>query len=272
MWPWASTSNGTDAELNIPAVLASVSAKTLPPGKGEVWERGEFIISCAQNTACLGGLLDDVLADTFESVDPLCSSVITLFRLLEDHVDVHSSMKLADLALQISPGLPPSQVALVCASAEFGELERLHLSAWFLDQSYWKRESVVEVKGWLATLTPDQGRAVETSPSFPTILQLAQAHMRLALWPFLVDSNVMWRVKRRDNGAVPLNHACHHLFSLGGKPPPEGTLVFPCGPVLQGREPWGRRQKKGGAQPSAASPADLAEFIGAKCREMVVSS
>jgi hypothetical protein len=260
--------------LCIPTVLASLSAKTPPPGKGEVWERSEFIIQSALNTACLGGLLDDVLADTFVSVGALCSNVISLYRTLEDHVDFRSSMKLADLAFQISqtPSLTPSQVAQVCTSAEFRELEQLYLSAWFCDESYWKRESVVEVKTWLGTLTPTQRKAIETSPCYPTLLQLAQAHMRLSLWPFLVDSNVMWRVKRCLAGSVPLDHAQHHLFSLGGNPPPEGTLVFPCGPVLQGREPWGLRQKKGGTQPSAASPADLAEFIGAKCRELVVSN
>ena len=164
-------------------------------------------------------------------------------------------------------GFSPKDLANVLSSREYIERKRRHFCAWFCNLDFWTRESARVCENWFKAYP--EALSVKSTPAYSTLLEIASNHMRLVLWPSLVDSNIMWRIDRSSAAPKPLNHALHHLFSMSGKTPVEGTLVYPCGPNLMGREPW-EVQKRGGASHSSANQFDLSEFRGARCREIVV--
>lgn len=244
-------------------IIGSLNVSFCP---GQIWDRQDFLAHCGRNTQALSDLMDNALADCFPTAPLLSAAIRRFFIRLEDAVDVGVATRLAGIAIASHSGgrFSPSISTTVFSSRDFSELQKGILSTWFCDSSFWVRAGAEECAKWLEDFP--EAASIKGGKAFPLLLDLASTHMLLSLWPMLVDSNLLWRVDRANPMPRPLDHSLHYLFSLSGAVPAEGSLVFPCGPSLQGREPW-EIQKRGGASRFSNSTFDLSEFRGKQCRE-----
>ena len=232
-----------------------------------MWDRSEFLSHCAANAALLTGLLDEWLADAYPCAATLSSILGALFGSLESDVDAMCAGYLASFQGTVcASGLSPAHVALVMHSRAYQHYTRELLSAWLVqDAEYWRGTARKEVEQWLGRLSPQPAG----SPPTARLCDLAAMHMRLALWPHVVDANCQWRLGSKP---APLAYAAKTcaLFSLTGRTVSEGGAVLPLGPGLTGREPRCALGGEGGAK--AALPAELADLGGAGCRQVVTEA
>jgi hypothetical protein len=249
------------------------------------WDRLEFLCACAAGVNGLAALLDEVLCDAFEGPSPgarLSRALLALFSSCEARAENEAHMRVVALRRAVlsaggagggggaAPPAPP-------APAAFAAYLRELLAGALADRALWAGLAEEAVDEWLAGLRGGGGapaEAVLVSPEGAATLRAARGrlveaanlHMRLALWPLAVDANIQWRAD--GVGGEPLEYAedAHQLFSMDGRVLASGARVLPAGPRLSGRAP---------AEPSgigAASPEQLFELRGRKCRQLVVAA
>ena len=263
-----------DPEVAASALLASLESDASPASGAvpAIWERKDFLSAAAANNGLLTQLLDDWLADAIPAAPALASALDALFSSLESEVDALCAARLASFqSLAAASGLSPPRVALLLKSRALQGHIRDVLSAWLQDAAHWQACGAEAVGQWLGRLRPPPP---PPPPALqPRLLALAIAHLRLTLWPHVVDANAQWRFRGAWEGGAPSApyDARHHaLFSLAGRPLGEGAAVLALGPRLLGREPLCALGGEGGAR--AALKEELAELGGALCRCVVTEA
>ena len=273
-----------DAEVAASALIASLAssgdapAAVSPHSQQVVWDRPAFLQACTANNTLLTELLEDWLADAFPTAPLLSSALEVLFLSLESDVDAMCAARLASFQSAASgSGLSPPHVASMVRSRAFQSHVRETLSVWLLDEAHFLECGREAVGVWRGRSQPAVPPPSATHVS--RLCDLAGLHMRLTLWPQVVDANVMLRFPRRLGGGgggggagsdstSGYDSAMQTLFSLTGKPVGEGARVVAVGPRLMGREPLCSLGGEGGAR--AALPADLKDLGGAGCRGICI--
>jgi len=250
------------------------------------WDRAEFLGGCAAAVNALAALLDEVLCDAFEGAAPgarLSRALLELFAACEARADNEAHMRVIALRRAVlsaggggEGGAPPPPPP---PAAAFAEYLRELLAGVIADGALCGELAGEVVDEWLAGLSGGGGGAALASPAGAAaargararLKELAAQHIRLALWPKVVDANIQWRVGGEGDagpaggGEAAYAEEAHQLFSLDGRVPVAGARVLPAGPRLTGRAP-----KDPAA--AAATPAQLFELRGRKCRQMVVAA
>ena len=223
--------------------------------------------------------LDEALCDAFEGPAPgarLSRALLALFADCEARAENEARMYVLALrravvdageggARLLQPPPPPP--------GAFAEYLRELLAGAMADRALWGGLAEEAVDAWLGALraapaaplvSPEGAAAARRARA--RLVELAALHMRLALWPLAVDANLQWRAGGEGGALLEYSEDAHQLFSLDGRVLAAGARVLPAGPRLQGRAP---REPGAG---DAATPAQLFELRGRKCRQLVVAA
>lgn len=233
-----------------------------------LWKRDGFLAAAAAQVQGVAQHVLPALSGTFDgSAERLAAALRAFFDAAAGSALEEAQACRQGLLAAAGTSVPAATDAAERAAAvpALTAHAQLVLAYLFTDKAHWTEAAERCVTAWLDGLHGGRDATAAAALDAPQVraalVELAAGHMRLTLWPEVVDAGMRWAVDA-DVLTAALDNDSHQLFSLDGSLPDAGARVLLVGPSLLPRQPV--------SADAAAAPASLLAELRRQRRTLVV--